>query len=228
MTTLEATRPASSTAMAWRQTAISMALDVAAPLAVFYGARAAGFDQWWALVLGAVPGIIGIALTWIRQRRLSSIGVFVLAGMALSVLVALFTGDPRALLARESWLSGALGLWMMASLLFSRPLLLDFMMRVAGPAGAARYDRLWQGNRVFHRWFVIASIVWGTSFAIDAGIRVIMAYSLPVDRVPGLSTLLLVVMLCIGHGTTLLYGRRIGVFALLRDKGGEDTGVRDA
>lgn len=227
MATLEATRPANWKAMTWWQTALSILLDVVAPLAVFYGARAAGLDQWWALILGAVPGVIGITLTGVFQRRLSSIGVFVLVGMALSVLVALFTGDPRALLARESWLSGALGLWMMASLLFSRPLLLDFMMRVAGPAGAARYDRLWRSNRVFHRWFVIASIVWGTSFAIDAGIRVVLAYTLPVDRVPGLSTLLLVLMLCIGHGTTLLYGRRIGVFALLRGNGGEDSGVRD-
>jgi hypothetical protein len=114
--------------------------------------------------------------------------------------------------------------------LLRRPLLLDFMIRVAGPAGAARYDRLWRQNQVFHRWFVIASIVWGGAFAIDAGIRVVMAYTLPVDRVPGLSALLLVVMLCIGHGTTLLYGRRIGVFALLRGKGGEgdeDSGARD-
>lgn len=228
MSTVEATRAVNRQAMAWRQTALSVLLDVVAPLAVFYGSRAAGFNQWWALLLGAVPGVIGITLTWVRQRRLSSIGMFVLVGMALSVVVAVFTGDPRALLARESWLSGALGLWMIASLLLSRPLLLDVMIRAAGPAGAVRYDRLWLHNRVFHRWFVIASMVWGISFAIDAVIRVVMAYALPVDRVPMLSTLLLVVMLCIGHGTTLLYGRRIGVFALLRRKGGEDSGERDA
>jgi hypothetical protein len=35
-------------------------------------------------------------------------------------------------------------------------------------------------------------------------------------------------MLGIGHGTTLIYGRRIGVFALLRGHAGEDSGVCDA
>jgi hypothetical protein len=228
MNTLNATRPRNWQAMAWRWTALSVLLDVVAPLAVFYGSRAAGLNQWWALMLGVVPGILGIALTWGRQRRLSSIGVFVLVSMALSVLVAVFTGDPRALLARESWLTGAGGLWMIVSLLLNRPLLLDFMIRVAGPVGAARYDRLWRHNRVFHHWFVVASVVWGTSFAIDAACRVVLAYTVPVDRVPMLSTLLLVVMLCIGHGTTLLYGRRIGVFAVLRGKGGEGSGERDA
>lgn len=87
---------------------LALALDVVVPLAVFYLARGAGLNQWLALVLAAIAPIIGIALTWAKTRRLDPTAVFVIATMALSLLVALFTGDARVLLARESWLTGAI------------------------------------------------------------------------------------------------------------------------
>lgn len=38
-----------------RAIVLTLALDVAAPLALFYSLRAAGVGQWWALMLGALP-----------------------------------------------------------------------------------------------------------------------------------------------------------------------------
>ncbi|MCU1685879.1 MAG: conserved rane protein of unknown function [Amycolatopsis sp.] len=52
--------------------------------------------------------------------------------------VALITGDQRALLARESWLTGALGLWILGSLALARPFLLDVAIKISRPgAGGA-------------------------------------------------------------------------------------------
>src|ERR1700743_2870178 len=51
MTTAETTRDPR------RAILLILALDVAAPLALFYGLRAAGVSQWWALALGALPPI---------------------------------------------------------------------------------------------------------------------------------------------------------------------------
>ncbi|OLR90053.1 VC0807 family protein [Actinokineospora bangkokensis] len=198
------------------RTLLTLGLDVVAPLAVFYGARALGLDPWLALVLGVLAPAGAIALTWARDRHLDTTAVFVIAAMALSLVIALFTGDPRALLARESWVTGAIGAWMLVSMALRRPFLLDIAIKISPPGTAARYDALWTGDPVFHRWMVGACWAWGLAFVLDAAGRVVMAYTLPVDSVPLLGVLLLVALLVIAQGGVLLHGWRSGALRLLR------------
>ncbi|MFF7415729.1 VC0807 family protein [Streptomyces lydicus] len=195
----------------------ALALDVVIPLAVFYGSRAAGTDQWLALVLAGVAPAAGIVLTWVRQRRVDATALFVIAAMALSLLVAMVSGDPRALLARESWITGALGLWILGSLALARPFLLDVAIKVSPPGAARRFDELWRHSPVFHRWLQLASVGWGTAFLLDAVARVVMAYALPLDSVPLLGVLVLVVMLVAAQAIVMVHGRRSG--ALARGRG---------
>jgi hypothetical protein len=81
---------------------LTLALDVIVPLAIFYGARAAGMNQWLALLLATVAPAAEIGWTWARTRRLDPTAAFVIATMALSLLVALVTGDARVLLAGKA------------------------------------------------------------------------------------------------------------------------------
>ncbi|MDP9843369.1 VC0807 family protein [Streptosporangium lutulentum] len=194
---------------------LALALDVVIPLAVFYLARGAGVNQWLALLLAALAPAAGIGWTWARQRRLDATAVFVIVSMALSLLVAFVTGDARVLPARESWLTGAVGLWILASLATGRPFLLDVAGKVS-PAGVARrVDSLWAGNRVFRRWMMLASLAWGAAFLLDAVIRVAFAYTLAVDSVPAA----LIVLIALAQGIVMLHGRRSGALALLRNHG---------
>ncbi|WP_426503500.1 VC0807 family protein [Dactylosporangium sp. McL0621] len=203
--------------------ALALALDVVIPLAVFYGARAAGVNQWLALLLATLAPLAGIGWTWARSRRLDPTAVFVIATMALSLLVALASGDARALLARESWLTGAVGLWILGSMATGRPFLLDVAGKVSPTGMAARFDRLWAGNRVFHRWVVLASVAWGSAFVLDAIIRVVFAYTLAVDTVPAAGTVSLIVLIVLAQGIVMVYGRRSGALALIREREGAPT-----
>ncbi len=196
----------------------ALGLDLVIPLAVFYGARAAGLDQWPALVLAAVAPAAGIVLTWLRQHSIDPPAVFVIAMMALSVVVALFTGDPRPLLARESWLTGVVGLWTLGSLTLARPFLLDVAIKISPAVGAHRIDQLWRHDAVFQRWIQVAGIAWGTAFLTDAAGRVAMAYTLPIDQVPGLGVLLLIVLLILAQAVVMVHGRRSGALALVRHR----------
>lgn len=45
-------------------------LDVAVPLAVFYGLRLAGVSQWWALILGGAVPLARLGYIVVRGRRL--------------------------------------------------------------------------------------------------------------------------------------------------------------
>jgi hypothetical protein len=200
----------------WAPTVLTLGLDVAVPLAIYYGTRAAGVEPWLAVLLGAVGPVAGNVISWIRQRQLDTTAVFIIVAMALSLVVALFTGDARALLARESWITGALGLWMLVSLALARPFMLDIAIKISPPAQARRYDQLWRDNAVFQRWMRIASLAWGTAFVLDALARVVMAYTLPIDVVPMLSVLLLVGLLVVAQGGVMLLGWRTGVLALIK------------
>jgi hypothetical protein len=203
----------------WGPTMLALLLDIGLPLAIFYGARAAGVDAWLAVLLGAVGPVAGNVLSWRRQRHLDTTAIFIIVAMALSLVVALFTGDARALLARESWITGALGLWMLVSLAMARPFMLDIAIKISPPAVGERYEQLWRDNAVFHRWIRVASLAWGASFVLDALARVVMAYTLPIDEVPLLSVLLLVGMLVVAQGGVMVLGWRSGALALTkRDK----------
>ncbi|QHC22580.1 VC0807 family protein [Streptomyces sp. GS7] len=197
----------------------ALALDVVVPLGVFYGSRAAGAGQWLSLVLAGIAPLAGLALTWVRQRRADPTALFVLAAMLLSVLVAMVTGDPRVLLARESWITAALGLWILGSLALARPFLLDVAVKVTPPGMARRLECLWHGSPVVRRWLTVSSVAWGGAFLLDAVARVVMAYTLPVDSVPSLGVVALVVMLCLAQAVVMVYGRRSGALARVRGRG---------
>lgn len=197
---------------------LALALDVVIPLAVFYLARGAGINQWLALLLAGIAPVAGIALTWAQQRRLDPTAVFVLVAMALSLLVALFTGDARALLARESWLTGAIGLWILGSFSTGRPFLLDVACKISPVGLAQRFEQLWVDSRVFHRWIVLASLAWGTAFLLDAVIRVVLAYTIAIDSVPVIGTVALIVLITLAQGIVMVHGRRSGALILIRDR----------
>jgi hypothetical protein len=82
-----------------------------AALALFYGLRLAGAHQLLALVLGAVTPLVRIAVTAVRARRLEKLGAFTRRVLAAGTAIGLLTADPRLLLARESDLTGLVGLW---------------------------------------------------------------------------------------------------------------------
>ena len=91
-----------------------LAADVALPLAVFYGLRAAGVNQWLALVLGSVTPAVRLAVTALRARRVELMGLFTLSLLAIGTAIGLVTADARLLVARESYLTGVVGLWILA------------------------------------------------------------------------------------------------------------------
>ncbi|WP_327157689.1 VC0807 family protein [Streptomyces tubercidicus] len=200
----------------WPKMACALAGDVVIPLVAFYALRGAEVNQWLALLLASLAPAATVAVTWVHQRRWDPMGTFVIAAMTLSLAIALITGDARTLLARESWITGLFGLWVICSLATSRPFLLDMAIKLSTPELADRLAHLWQHSAVFHRWMRATSLAWGTAFLVDAGARVLMAYTLPLDTVPLLGAVLLIAALTIAQGSCMILGRRSGALKLLK------------
>ncbi len=167
-------------------------MDIGAPTALYYLLHANGVSDGTALVVGAVPVLIGAGYQLLRHRRPDMLGVVVLATMLLSLLTTVISDNPRELLVRTAWLSLPAGLWTLASLRSAQPLCYRITLLVL-PGKAAVMRRLYATEPLFRRAFRNITVMWGVVLLADCGLRIAMSYSLPVPTVPALDTTLTVV-----------------------------------
>lgn len=185
-----------------------LGVDLVLPFVLYYGSRLAGADAWTALMLGAVGPLARVVVTAVRARRLERLGLFTLTVLGLGTAVGLLSPDPRLLLARESWLTALVGVWILASLLGEKPVLYEATMRLMPAAAAEGWRRDWETSPVFRRVLRRMTAAFGAAFLLDAAARVVMAYTLPVDVVPAASAGLLVLLLVVVVQTGRSWGRR--------------------
>jgi hypothetical protein len=139
-------------------------------------------------VTSAVPALVGL----IRDRRPDGLSTYFSTMVLGSVIVSLWSGSTEFLLARDGVLTGVTGIWFIASLWARRPLAYVFTKpllqgRLHWPKD---WDALWQASPRFRRMWRISSLLYGIGTLLDALARVVMAYTLPADNVPLLSTAL--------------------------------------
>ncbi len=189
--------------------------DLVVPLALFYGLRSAGVGMYLALLAGALASGVTAVVVVATQRRMDAIAVFVVTTMLLSVGVSLLTGSTRFLLAKEGWLTAVTGVWFFGSLWARRPLAYQFSRpllegRLGWPAD---WDSVWERAPRFRRMWRISTALWGAGTLLDSAARVIMAYTLPVDTVPALSSAMYAVTSVVLIAVTNIYYRAAGAYA---------------
>ncbi|MEU5426296.1 VC0807 family protein [Streptomyces olivoreticuli] len=166
--------------------------ELAVPLGGYYGLRAAGAGQWVALALGSVLALPWIVYGIVKRRKIEAMPVFTLLMMVMGALMSMVTGDPRVLLIRDSWLTAAFGLWVLGTLATRRPFMLTaarpVVLAKAGETGWRSWESRWDTQPRFRHDIRVITAVWGAVLTLDAGVRVVLACTLPVDLVPGVST----------------------------------------
>ncbi|WP_051124843.1 VC0807 family protein [Amycolatopsis benzoatilytica] len=173
-----------------RQNGSTIVFDLVVPLGLYYGLRALGVSQWWALLAGILASIPRIVLGVWRARRLDLMAVFTISVMAFSLAIGLLTDSPRALAIREGWvgaLLGLLGLWMVISVLVRRPVLMTLGRTIAvskvGEAGARVWERRWQEDAGFRHGLRVMSVVWGLGLFLSSVASIVLTYLLPIDLI---------------------------------------------
>lgn len=166
----------------------SLGLNVAAPLAVFYGLRAAGVGLWWAVLASAVPPMLEALLTVVRERRVGMLGALVLSMVALGAAMSAVTGSPRLMFAKDGWITGVIGLVFLATLR-GQPFIYRVLSSVARGDKRAELERNWQASPTFRHVMRRLTAVWGVGLLLDSVVRVVLAYTLPIDSVMLVTTL---------------------------------------
>lgn len=182
--------------------------DVALPMALYYVLRSFEVDALWALLVGAVPPVLRTGYVLARHRRIDPISAFVLAVLLVNAAVAVFSGDARLLLVRSAWVTLPLGAVMLASLVVGRRPLLFRAARTLQPARAEHLERVWSLSRPFRDRWRAATLWWGVGCLLLGSAVVVMAFTLPVDVVPVLDTVLTVVSVVLGVKLTR---QRLGI-----------------
>jgi hypothetical protein len=149
----------------------TVGLDIIAPLIVYRLLRGAGMSTVWSLVLSGLPPGLGVAIDWRRTRSLDAVAVVVLSGIALNVVMALVTSDPKWVLLDGAATTGVFGLACALSLRWRRPLIFRFAQSFYGGAhtDAGReldfeYDKY---DRARWYWRVVTA-VWGGTHLFEA------------------------------------------------------------
>ncbi len=195
-----------------------LGFDIGAPITVYYLLRAVGASSLVALAAGAALPAAGSAWTLAIRRRADPVALVMVATFTASILVSVIAHSPRFLLAKDGLITGAWGLWFMATLraprpaayIFGRPLMEALPIYTAGP-----WDALWDGEPGFRRIWRVSTVIWGVGLLADAAIRVVMSYTLPVDVVPALGGALWPVTFVLLQVVTNIYYELAGLNRML-------------
>jgi len=195
-----------------------LAIGIAVPTALYYIFHAMGMSNFTALLLAAILPSLSTVYNLAFRRQIDGLSLVVLATIVLTAIVSAVAHDPRFLLARDGLVTGMWGLWFFATLRARRPAAFLFarpLMEGRKWFGTRAWDALWESNAQFRRIWRFSTVVFGTGLLIDAVIRIVMAYSLPVTVVPALGSALWPVTFVLIQVITNIYYHRAGLYRLL-------------
>lgn len=169
-------------------------LDAVLPMASYYLlSKAFGMSTMAALAWSSVVPAVRTGWGLVRERRVNGLAALILTANVAGLLLSLIAGDPRLMLAKDSGVTGTIGLVVLLSVFAGRPLMsVPLKLWVTkGKADRSRaWDRLVLTSSRFARFERRFSLVWGGVLFGEAVVRVVGAYTLPVDTMVWLSTVL--------------------------------------
>ncbi len=179
-----------------RANVLTVVFEVVAPMVLFYGLRAAGVSQWWALMAGVLVAAPYVVWAVVRNRRVDLVALVTLSVLVLSVVLGLLSDDPRTLVIREGWtaaLGGLFGAWMLVTVGVGRPAQLTLGRTIAevkrGAEGAAAWAARWDTDARFRHGLRVNTAVWGGVLLVNAAVHVVLVYTLPIDLISLVTTL---------------------------------------
>jgi hypothetical protein len=101
---------------------LPMLIDIGAPIIVYFILHSLGVGDVLALTIGGMVTAINALVGTVRRRLLDSIGLLVVAEIALSIALLLITQDPRILLIKPSFYVGFAAIYTFATCLVGRPI----------------------------------------------------------------------------------------------------------
>ncbi|WP_405646865.1 VC0807 family protein [Streptomyces sp. NBC_00019] len=174
-------------------------VDVAVPVGSYYLFKDAfGMSTFAALAWSSAVPAGRTVWSVVRERTVNGLAALILVVNAVSLLLGLLSGDPRLMLAKDSGVSSIIGVGILVSVVLGRPIMTagfkPFLVR-GDSAREAAWRRLAEGTAegsgAFLRGERVFSVVWGVVLLAECVVRVGGAYTLPVDTMVWLGSVIL-------------------------------------
>ena len=182
--------------------------DVGLPVLTYYALHLLGAGDWVALLAASAVAAGRIGWTVLRHRALNQFATVMLLVYGIGLLLALVTGDPRALLLKNSLITAAVGAVFLATAIHGRrPLTLSAMQSFAPDRAAFLAERYRTDPEVRHG-FRLTSVVWGVGLLAEAVLRLPLVYLLPIEVGVGATERLLIATFVLLGAWNAWYMRR--------------------
>jgi hypothetical protein len=163
------------------------------------------------LLIASLCPIFGNIVSIVRHRQLDIFGVMVLLGIAVSIIGVLLGGGPQLLLIRESFVTGAVGLALLVSLVLPKPLGYYFARQLLtgnDPQKRADFDAFWQ-HHYFRRGIQGGTIFWSLLLLTEFALRVVLVFTLPIILVLAISPIVFNALIVGGIAVSAIWGRNL-------------------
>lgn len=163
------------------------------------------------LLISSLCPVLGNIVSLIRRRHLDVFGVLVLLGIAVSVIGILLGGGPQLLLIRESFVTGAVGLAFLVSLVFPKSFGYYFARQFLTGNDAKKgvgFDACWQ-HHSFRQGIQGGTIFWGLLLLSEFVLRVVLVFTLPVILALAISPIVFNVLIVGGIIVSAIWARHI-------------------
>lgn len=202
-------RSGAATALGW---ILTIGLNVVAPIITYNTlTEDHGWSEFSALLLSSAWPVLDSAISLAWRRKLDEFAVVTLVFLVITAVVSLVGAhSARALLIKDSAVTGLFGLLCLATLAAARPLMFYFGRKFATdgtPESTAWWNGLWQyeGFRTTMRRM---TLVWGVAYVVEALVRIALAYTLDTKTMVTLSPIMIYAVLGALGVWTALYGKR--------------------
>jgi hypothetical protein len=184
-----------------------LAWDVGLPLVAYYALHFLGASDWIALLTASCAAGLRIVWAAVRDRRLNLFAVVMLVVFGVGLALAFVGGDPRFLLLKDSFVTGAVGLTFVVTSLLGRPLTFAAMQSFSPSRAESLAQRYRDDPRVRHG-YRLTSWVWGIGLLLEAALRVPLVFLLPIDVMVAVSQAMMIAAFALLIAWTSWYVRR--------------------
>ncbi|WP_405788817.1 hypothetical protein OG753_15560 [Streptomyces sp. NBC_00029] len=202
-------RSGGAAALGW---ILTIGLNVVAPI-ITYNVLTEdhGWSEFSALLLSSAWPVLDSVISLAWRRKLDEFAVVTLVFLVITAVVSLVGAhSARALLIKDSGVTGLFGLLCLATLLTPRPLMFYFGRKFATdgtPESTAWWNGLWQYEG-FRTSMNRMTLVWGVAYVTEAVVRVVLAFTLSTRTMVVVSPVMIYGVLAALGVWTAMYGKR--------------------
>jgi hypothetical protein len=201
-------------------------IDVGLPIGSYYLLKdALGLGTVAALAWSSVGPALRTGWSVVKKRELNGLSSLILLVNVAGVLLSFLTGDPRLMLAKDSGVSSVIGIGVLVSVALGRPMMTSAVKPwlVKGDAGReAAWQRLLDGSPEFRRAERRFSLVWGVVLLGECVVRVAGAYTIPVDTMVWLGSVIMVLSMVLAFLVSGAVGAVPMAHLLIAEAGGAE------